>query len=100
MSQQQHVGSVHTTVRKHDGALSVVYHSTEIVRAYNDGRIVLDSGGWRTATTKTRMNQAANQYDLGFQVWQRNGSWYVGYQGAEVPFVDGMTIGGRHEEER
>ena len=53
------------------------YHNTAVVTAWDDGRIVLCTGGWRTTTTKTAMNQAAKQFGLGFGVCQEKGEWYV-----------------------
>lgn len=36
---------------------ALVFHNTKIIRYLPDGRISLNSGGYRTATTKHRMNQ-------------------------------------------
>lgn len=92
MAQQYKLGSRGTTARTDAaGTLSVVYHQTEVVSA-TPTTIRLNSGGWRTLTTKTRMNQAANQYGLGFTVSQRDFSWFVEYGGRVIPFEDGMTI--------
>lgn len=77
MSQQQTVGKTSTTVVQDEaGTLRVTYHSTVVVKATKN-EIVLDTGGWKTATTKTRMNQASNQYGLGFRVRQVDGEWLV-----------------------
>lgn len=92
MATQQKIGSHATTVRQKAGVLSVVYHATEVVKASAD-TITLDSGGYLTATTKTRINQAANQYDLGFNVSQKARKWSVYMRdGRVIPFVDGMEI--------
>lgn len=92
MAQQSRVGTVSTTVRGGvGGALSVVYHATEVVKVGPEG-ITLDSGGWRSATTKTRMNQASNQYGLGFRVYQRDHGWLVDFEGKTLTFADGMTL--------
>lgn len=78
MSQTHTVGTHCTTVaRDADGVLRVTYHQTVVVEAHPDGRVRLDSGGYRTPTTKTRMNQTARQYALGFHVYQEKGRWYV-----------------------
>jgi hypothetical protein len=37
-------------------AVAIRYHGTVIVKFYNEGTIVLNSGGWQTSTTKNRMN--------------------------------------------
>lgn len=66
-----------TTVETADGVTRVRYHSTDVV-TFNDDWIVLDTGGWTTYTTKTRMNQASNQFRLGYYVFQRDFTfWYT-----------------------
>ena len=79
MTQQQRVGTHKTNIVQHEGMTSIVYHSTAVVQ-FNSDKIILNSGGWDTRTTKTRMNQASNQYGLGFEVYQVNYSWYVDYR--------------------
>ncbi len=91
MSQQWQIGKTATHITHVDGETVVTYHRTAVVR-FNDGRIVLNSGGWRTATTQTRMNQTAHQYGLGFAVFQTDYSWYVDWQGDTLPFVDHMEL--------
>jgi len=78
MAQIHKLGTRHTTVvRKPTGEIRVTYHSTDVVTVHANGNITLDTGGWRTVTTKTRMNQAANQFGLGYQVYQTGGVWRV-----------------------
>ena len=92
MATQQRVGTVATTVQGGREGLRVVYHQTTVVHVQADKGIKLDSGGWRTATTKTRMNQASNQYGLGFRVYQTGGAWFVTWKGQDLPFTDGMVL--------
>jgi hypothetical protein len=89
MSQQHTIGKRNTTVRSKmvNGELSVVYHSTEIVHI-EKGVVTLNTGGYFTATTKTRMNQTASQFGLGYRVSQKNFSWYLSYADKVIPFVD------------
>jgi hypothetical protein len=91
MSQQHRVGTHKTNIVILQGMTSVVYHSTAVVQ-FNNDKIVLNSGGWETRTTKTRMNQASSQYNLGFEVYQVNYTWYVDYNGETIPFADGMKL--------
>lgn len=91
MSQVSRLGSKATTVATTDGMTRVTYHSTVVV-AWDNDRIVLNSNGWHTNTTRTRMNQASNQFALGFTVYQRNYDWYVDYKGKTLDFVDGMEL--------
>jgi len=80
--------AIHTT----DEGKHYVYHKTAVVTVLSDGGIKLNSGGWRTNTTKTAMNQASNQDGLGFQVYQRNYDWFVEYNGNTLPFTDNMVL--------
>lgn len=77
----------------HEAGIAFYYHDTVVVKTYFD-KIVLNSGGWMTATTKTAMNQASNEYFLGFSVYQEKGKWYVfvDANNKKVPFEDGMEI--------
>jgi hypothetical protein len=86
------LSSYATTVFNEDGWYKVVYHSTCIVK-WNEDQIILDNGGWQTATTKKKMNQAANQFNLGFQVYQEDFDWFV-YLDMVTPFEfeNGMII--------
>lgn len=78
--------------------LAVRLHYTYIVRYYPDGSVVLDSGGWRTKTTKVRINEYLPN---GWSVWQKKGVWYLGYgywspsNTREYIFEDGIRIGPR-----
>ena len=71
--------------------MAVILHGTAVV-SWDKNTISLNSGGWRTVTTKARMNQASNEYGLGYTVWQDRGEWYVNYKGNIVPFEDNMTF--------
>lgn len=69
--------------RRAPDVIALRLHATDVVTFYADGRIVLDSGGWLTVTTKDRMN-----YADGIRVSSQRGRWYV--NGA--PYFDGMVI--------
>ena len=69
----------------------VGYSRTQIV-VWDQAGIKLNSDGWRTVTTKRKMNQASNQFGLGYGVYQRKGEWFVGWKGQELPYYDGMTL--------
>ena len=59
---------------------------------FNHEKIILNSNGWATATTKSRMNQTSNQFDLGYQVFQKDYAWYVDFNGKSHDFFDGITL--------
>jgi len=84
--------SKYNTVVFNDGQHTIVkYHHTEVVK-WNHEHIILNSNGYQTYTTKTRMNQTSNQYGLGFQVYQQDFVWYVDYNGQTLEFYDGMVL--------
>jgi hypothetical protein len=77
-----------TTYRDHDGALVGVYRGTPVVKQLGN-IITLNTGGWRSRTTKVRMNQFSNTYANGrFGVVQRDYDWFVLVDGKELPFND------------
>jgi len=91
MTRMDKVGRFATTISEYDNEWVVTYHSTNVIRVTNE-QITLNSGGWRTNTTKNRMNQTSNQFGLGYRVFQKNFEWFVEFKGRIVPFRDGMVI--------
>jgi len=91
MSKTDTVGNHKTTIHTDAGYTNLVYHSTAVVK-WSPELVILNSGGWRTVTTKLRMNQASNQYGLGYSVYQKNFEWFVDFNGHTIPFEDGMIL--------
>lgn len=56
-----------------DGAVVTRLHQTDVVRELSPGRYQLNSGGWRTPTTKDRINGTLRGYVL----FADKGTWYV-----------------------
>jgi hypothetical protein len=90
MAQTNQIGTHKTSVFTENGYTCVVYHSTAVVK-FNDREIILNTGGYQTATTKMRMNQASNQFDLGFRVFQKKHQWYIEYKGNIKYFIGEET---------
>lgn len=100
MTQTRRVSGVHTEVRDEGSRTIVSYRDTDVI-SWDAKEIVLNSGGWRTATAKLRMNQTSNQFGLGIHVFQEGHEWFVSYlvspsegavQRTVVPFEDHMVI--------
>ena len=85
------IGTHKTRVSNIMNKTNVIYHNTPVVQ-FDNKEIILNTGGWYTATTKRRMNQASLSYRLGFAVYQVNHSWYVDYNGDTIPFEDNMKL--------
>lgn len=85
------IGTHRTTIAQDNGSTVVTYHATQVV-SFNDKFINLRSGGYRTVTTKRRMNEASKMFGLGLQVYQTNFDWFVRYGGKVYLFHDRMTL--------
>ena len=98
MAQVTQIGTHATTVATDEGITRVTYHATAVVKwSPRESWVELNSGGWRTVTTKTRINQALHQFGIAFQVYQRDFDWYVkgtadNDMSDPIPFYDGMVI--------
>lgn len=55
---------------------AVTLHGTDVITLHPDGSFTLDSGGWRTVTTKDRINAYA-PFEVGAGLWQKDGFWFV-----------------------
>ena len=66
-----------------DGVVN--YRGTDVF-TLKDGVVKLNNGGWFTHTTKDRMNQALDQYDVGGEVKQIKGTWYYIKNGEKKEF--------------
>lgn len=70
-----------------DDNIVIRYHDTDIVTIAPDGTVTLNSGGWRTMSTKDRINRFSP-----VEVRPKGGIWYVITESGEVPFFDGIKI--------
>ena len=85
MAQASICRGVATSVVCTTGRITVTYRNTRVVDVTPE-HITLDTGGWKTVTTKLRMNQASVQFNLGYTVYQQKGQWFVSYRGATRQF--------------
>lgn len=73
-----------------DGTFGVRLHDTYVVKIKPDGTYILNTGGWKTAMTKQRINDYSPA-----RIFQERGNWYVGNK--ETPFFNGIVV--RNEDE-
>lgn len=76
-----------TYIEKRGDDYALRLHKTDIVTFKKNGDRVLSSGGWRTPTTKDRINSA------GFRISQIAGVWYLSGQ----LFQDGIIVTKRNK---
>ena len=86
MTQQATIGKTATKVTTSEDCGAVKYHNTVVV-AWTANTIELNTGGWYTSTTKTRMNQASIEFNLGYNVYQRDYNWFCDYNGEIYEFL-------------
>lgn len=77
-----------TVIRLSNQRIAIKYHGTLVVIHAADGRTELNSGGYKTVTTKRRMNEHTNSF-----VFQKSFTWYVQTNGIVREFHDHMMIG-------
>ena len=85
------IGNNTRAIKLADDCYGIELHNTIVVKAYLDGRIVLNSGGWQSVTTKQRMN-AYIPACVG--VTQKDFKWFVSVDRwqSTVPYEDGFTM--------
>jgi hypothetical protein len=84
--QERKIGNNTYAEIEHDRSISVSLHGTDVVRFYPNGLVKLNSGGWRTHTTKQRINKYSP-----VKIFQKNFEWYLA---DGRPFEDNMLVGG------
>lgn len=81
---------------RENGAIALRLHSTDILTFLPSGRTVASSGGWKTPTTKGRLNA---YLPAGWMIFVENGLWRWARGGypatAAALFTDGDSIGPR-----
>ena len=84
------LSSYRTSIVAKDGITTIRYADTDIVR-FDNNTIVLDTGGYGTVTTKKKMNQASQQFNLGYKVFQKDHQWYVTFDGYTTKWTLGSS---------
>ena len=76
--------------RREGGAIAIRLHGTDVVTYRPDGSAVLNTGSWRTVTTKDRINTYA---PAGVRVYSDRGAWKLYREGQVVcRFEDGLIV--------
>lgn len=77
-----------TYLERRGDSIALKLHATDIATFHTSGAVTLNSGMWKTATTKERLS-------LLVRINQERGQWYVTVGERVYLFRDGMTIGPR-----
>ena len=73
--------------RREPGKIAIRLHKTDVVTHYECGSVVLNSGGWKTSTTKDRISEHSP-----VRISQHKGVWTFGYGSLLHTFKDGVTL--------
>jgi hypothetical protein len=79
-------GNTMQYTRDKDGAQIIVLHETEIIAKFKSGKIQVFTGGWKTPTTKSRI-----QEHTPVRITQIKGEWYINGN-KDIPFIEGMMF--------
>ena len=77
-------------IQYQNGDRAIKLHNTDVVTFKANGDVILNSGGWKTPTTKDRINRFSP-----FNIYQEDFRWYVAenYKWENgINFSDGMTF--------
>jgi hypothetical protein len=81
---QRKVGNNTYAYIEHDASVAIELHGTKVVVFYPNGLVKLSSGGYRTSTTKKRINQYSP-----VSVYQKNFEWFLR---DGTPFEDNVLV--------
>ena len=72
---------------------TVVLHRTAIATYdHNNQALKLNTGGYTSNTTKSRLNAILDELMYGAKVFQKQFDWYLSYNNQTVDFWDGMIL--------
>ena len=72
---------------------TIVLHRTAIaVYDHNTQALKLNTGGWHSVTTKSRLNAILSELIAGARVYQKNFNWFLNYNNQTHDFNDGMIL--------
>jgi len=73
-----------SSVFLHGHRIATLCHETKAVK--------VDSCGWQTVTTKSRLNAILSEVKYGCSVFQKNFDWFVSFNNQTTLFRDGMIL--------
>jgi len=80
-----------TEVVNEDGVSIVKLHGNKIAEV-GDTWLRLFDGGWRTTTTKSRLNAILRVHGNGEGVFQKNFEWFMSTAEGDVEFESGLML--------
>ncbi len=72
--------------------VSFVYLYNNLIAMVGDTWLELFDGGYKSNTTKSRLNAILCEHSNGEYVYQKNFNWFVSTINGEVPFGNGIKL--------
>ena len=72
--------------------VSFVYLYSNLIAMVGDTWLELFDGGYKSATTKSRLNAILQAHSNGEYVYQKNFDWFVSTKDGEVAFGNGIKL--------
>jgi hypothetical protein len=72
--------------------VSFVYLFDNLIAMIGDTWLELFDGGYKSNTTKSRLNAILSAHGNGEYVYQKNFNWFVSTKDGEVAFNDGIKL--------
>jgi hypothetical protein len=72
--------------------VSFVYLYSNLIAMVGDTWLELFDGGWKTNTTKSRLNAILKEHGNSEYIYQKNFNWFVSTKYGDVPFNDGIKL--------
>jgi predicted membrane-bound dolichyl-phosphate-mannose-protein mannosyltransferase len=74
------------------GGVSFVYLYNNLIAMVGDTWLELFDGGWKTTTTKSRLNAILSEHGNSEYVYQKNFEWFVSTKYGDIPFNNGIKL--------
>lgn len=73
-----------------DNTREVKHWNTKILTFTPNGTVIIDNGGFYSATTKKRLNKYLKPYNI--SVYQKKYNWYIDYKGQIIDYFNGIEL--------
>lgn len=83
-----------TYLQKRENSIAIKLHNTDIITFNPDNSFILNTNGWKTVTSKDRIN---TYLPINFRLIQEKSIWYLCNNGNKYYYEDNMLINSNEE---
>ena len=74
------------------GGVSFVYLYSNLIAMVGDTWLELFDGGYKSSTTKSRLNAILSEHGNSEYIYQKNFNWFVSTKYGDIPFNNGIKL--------